>query len=172
MVYKIGSVRVITYATEDIHSTVGHRNTLRESSFIITRDPKYMAHTYRSPQTDCDNSADLAFMGDLQIEQAQQLNEALSPLTEFTDQQGFGNALISQKTSLVIPGPLAKIAFFRYYNARATHRAKLLANSENNGELIKFPNRCWNVSGASFSLRLRERNVLFMKWLASQAGQT
>ncbi|OYU07316.1 MAG: hypothetical protein CFE47_11780 [Pseudomonas sp. PGPPP1] len=50
-----------------------------------------MAHTYRSPQTNCDNSADLAFMGDLQIEQAQQLNEALSSLTEFADQQGFGS---------------------------------------------------------------------------------
>ncbi len=153
MVYKIGAVRVITYATEDIHSAVAHRNTLRERSFLlrVTRSTWRIRTEARKPTAITARTSRLWVIC------------KLSRPSNSTKPYRHSRNSRTNRASVVIPGPLAKMAFFRYYNARATHRAKLLANSANNGELIRLPNRCWNVSGASFFSSARERNALFMK---------
>ena len=87
---QVGEIVQIAYAVSDLDQAIAHWNSLGAGPFFVLRKIQYTEHLYQGTHTDCEVAAAFGYLGNMQIELLQQLNDAPSLLKDFVDTQGPG----------------------------------------------------------------------------------
>ncbi|WP_322981438.1 VOC family protein [Pseudomonas sp. C11] len=90
MFTSVGEIVQIAYVVADLDEAMAQWNSLGAGPFFAVRRLEYLEQTYRGEPTDCEIAAAFGYMGNIQIELVQQLNDAPSSFREFLKKHGTG----------------------------------------------------------------------------------